>query len=218
MKSLLLAVIIALLFYSPDTEAQVWSSNNLFFEIGFGADVPMGEDLREVFPVGVNTRLGLGINTYKHRLYLKPNGGISFFNHYYSVSGQETLMQWNLGLDARYYLRTLSDTIAWNFYPTVGISYSGFSNTIGPQPGYTGGTSYMTNGKGLTYMAGAGFLYRRFHLEIAYNWYTPTVSIDSDLETYLNSNSGIYQPYTFKDTRMDLSRICLELGVCVPIR
>jgi outer membrane protein assembly factor BamA len=222
MKLLLLRhhflVYFALLALGQSASGQYYSAHNLNLELGFAAELPMGADLSAVFPSGVATHIGLEINTLKNKLYLKPKGGISFFNHYYSVSGQESLIQWDAGLDARYYLRTVSDSTTWNFYPSVGISYSGFNNTIGPQPGYVGGVRNMTSGNGMNYMAALGVLYRRFHLEIGYNWYTPTVKIDPDLAASFNENVGIYQPYTFNDTKMDLSRIRLEMGFKIPIK
>lgn len=195
-----------------------WSSDNLFFELDFAAEIPTGQELREVFPPGANMRAGLEINTWAHRLYLKPNGGISFFNNYYSVSGQETLLEWSGGIDARYYLRTVNDTAVWNFYPVVGASYRGFSNTIGPQPGFVGNTRTLTRGHSIAYAAGGGFLYRRFHAEITYNGYQPIVRVDEQLAADLNANSGLYQPYVFHDTKMDFSRVRIEIGLRVPIK
>lgn len=215
-------VIYAILFLwlGHSTAKAQFQENNLLFTVAFGGELPLGDDLAAIFASGANVGAGLDINTLKHHLYLHPEFVFSYYVNYYNLSAQENVWWWRAGLSARYYIMPVADTIRINYYPLIGVHYNFLKDNIGPQPGYYGNILDMLNANGLSFFAGAGIYFRRAFAEISYNFYTPTAHVSDELNNQLNGggSGGLYQAYTFKPTKFDLSNLQFSLGVKFPLR
>lgn len=201
-----------------------YTPRNILFCGGFGLNIPVGTSLNEVFGAGMSLNLGLELNAYKHRLYAIPNYSFNYHINYLDIEGlQENLWWHSAGADVRYYMKTVSDTVNFNFYPVVGLHYNWVGDAVGPQPGWRANTIKLINGKGFSLKAGAGFVWRTLYFQAAYYFFNPKCQVDEDYLASIGSSvGGLYSGYTTSGTSgyewLNLSYLRVEIGTRFPIR
>ncbi|HRI27817.1 MAG TPA: hypothetical protein PK239_00890 [Chitinophagales bacterium] len=188
----------------------------LVFEVGFGAGMSLGSELKEVFEFGNGLDIALAFNLLPdNKLFFAPCFHFNVLNNYYDFATQDNLFWWGFGARTDYYLFDRGKS-KWNVYPSAAVKYNRINNYISPREGYAGDIINVLRGGGMSYTFGIGIERKLTFLRIDYNFFNPMTKLDKDLINQLSGSSGLYAPYTFKDTRMNFNYLNFTFGTHLP--
>ena len=181
--------------------------------------VPTSAQFNKVFYTGGEMSLGFKVAALPgKRLWIVPTGG---FKMYIKGAGSdnsvtETFLTGKAGLELQY---RAAGHRKWAFFPLVRIDYNWCSNFFSKTYGYDPTTNTTTvaetdsylSGHDLAYDAGIMIVRSVWFLRIDYEYFNPSLKVNSDLKDQLLAD-GFAVPAT---TRINCSSVNIGLGFTI---
>ena len=182
-------------------------------EILLGGILPIGKEISAAYNLGVSGEFGLSKGITKS-INFRPFVNYSFFCHKSSDISREVLHFLNLGINLNY-LFLLSKEVNMYVGPSLSIGYYiddlVFKKNAVPynmQKRNAIITDFL-----LSYDIRCGVTYRNYLLELAYRPYKSVPQIGDYVTSKFENNGDLYQYYSVKDSKFDLSMFSINIGI-----
>lgn len=209
------AFLLALVLISSEAVGQ----GKTFFEAELGAAVPMHKDLSSAFDLGLTMNVGIGINLYNEKLYIRPGGGVKwYFKEVENVNSvTEHLRTWKGGLEVRYYVHKKGD---WLLAPYISVDYNASNNyySASSYNPFNNQTTSATSsdyleGKGISVALGLILNVERTYFKLNYEFYNPSLNVNPEVVAAAYQEGIIIEP----NQTMNLSSLTLSVGYTFPL-
>lgn len=196
------------------SNSYLFCQDKILVEGDLGTAIPMHQNLKNVFDLGLDINVGFAINILSENIFLKPSGGVKwYFKQIEDVNSvTEHLRTWKAGLELRYYCLKKGK---WKLAPYINVNHNWSSNYYSEshRNPFTNQTSGATSdkylkGSGLSFAVGSMLNYESIYLKINYEIFNPTLIVNQSIVDAAYGQGIIVEP---KQT-LNLSSLNITFG------
>jgi hypothetical protein len=193
---------------------NAFSQKKIGVELDAGAAIPMQSDLKDVFDLGLNLKLGIPINVLNKHFYIKPTGGVKwYFKEIENVNSvTEHLRIWKAGIEFQYIIFSNEEV---SISPTIGIEYNWLTNYYSAtyedpfsNTSTTETSDKLVKGKAISGELGFVSRFDNIFIKLGYEFLNPQLTIDEGIVTEALDDGLIVDPTPI----FNLNSITISIG------